>query len=155
MGIYGHHNRHQMGICGGRWIFWQHLNWNNWQISWLTLVQKLFTVSLNKSVTSYLTFSSVQFSCSVMSNSLWPHGPQHARPPCPSPTPGIYPNSCPLSQWCHPTISSSVVPSPPAFNFSQHQGLFKWVSSSHQVAKVLEFQLQHQSFQWTPRADLL
>ena len=46
-------------------------------------------------------------------------------------------------------------PSPPAFNLSQHQGLFQWVSSSHQVAKVLEFQLQHQSFQWTPRTDLL
>ena len=45
-----------------------------------------------------------------MSNSLRPHGLQHARPPCPSPTPGVYPNSCPLSQWCHPTISSSVVP---------------------------------------------
>ena len=50
--------------------------------------------------------SSVQFSCSVVSNSLWPHEPQHARPPCPSPTPGVYPNSCPLSQWYHPTISS-------------------------------------------------
>jgi len=55
-------------------------------------------------------FMSVQFSCSVVSNSLWPHEPQHARPPCPSPTPRVYPNSCPLSQWCHPTISSSVVP---------------------------------------------
>ena len=62
-------------------------------------------------------------------------------------TPGVYPNSCPLSQWFHPTISFSVVPSPPAFSLSQHQGLFQWVSSSHQVAKV-EFQLQHQSFQW-------
>ena len=51
-----------------------------------------------------------QFSHSVMSNSLQPHGLHHARPPCPSPTPGVYPNSCPLSQWCHPTISSSVVP---------------------------------------------
>ena len=50
------------------------------------------------------------FSCSVVSNSLWPHELQHARPPCPSPTPGAYSNSCPLSQWCHPTISSSVVP---------------------------------------------
>ena len=48
----------------------------------------------------------VQFSHSVMSNSLWPHGLQHPRPPCPPPTPGIYSNSCPLSQWCHPTISS-------------------------------------------------
>ena len=56
------------------------------------------------------SFSSVQFSHSVMSDSLRPYEPQHARPPCPSPTPGVYPNSCPLSQWCHPTNSSSVVP---------------------------------------------
>ena len=54
------------------------------------------------------TFS--QFSHSVVSNSLQTHGPQHARPPCPSPTPRVYPNSGPLSQWCHPTISSSVIP---------------------------------------------
>ena len=51
-----------------------------------------------------------QFSRSVMSSSLQPHELQHARPPCPSLTPGVYPNSCPLSQWCHPTISSSVIP---------------------------------------------
>ena len=55
------------------------------------------------------------------------------------------------TQPSHPSSS----PSPPAFNLSQHQGLFKWVSTSHQVAKVLEFQLQHQSSQWTPRTDLL
>ena len=55
-------------------------------------------------------FSSVQFSSSVMSDSLRPHGLQYARPPYPSPTPGVYSNSCPLSLWCHPTISSSVVP---------------------------------------------
>ena len=54
--------------------------------------------------------SSVQFSHSVLSDSLWPHDPQHARPPCPSPTPGVHPNPCPSSQWCHLTISSSVVP---------------------------------------------
>ena len=53
---------------------------------------------------------SVQFSCSVMSDSLWPHGLQHVRPPYLSPTPRVHPNSCPLSWWCHPTISSSVVP---------------------------------------------
>ena len=82
---------------------------------------------------------SVQFSCSVMSDSLQPHGLQHARPPSPSPTPRIYSNSCPLSQWCHPTISSLSSPSPPTFNLSQHQGLFQWVSSSHQVAKVWSF----------------
>ena len=54
--------------------------------------------------------SSVQFSRSVMSNSSWPHGLQHARLPCPSPSPRVYSNSCPLSRWCHPIISSSVVP---------------------------------------------
>ena len=86
---------------------------------------------------------SVQFSCSVMSNSLRPHGLQHARPPCPSPTPKVYSNSCPSSWWCHPAILSSESPSPPTFSLSQHQSLFKWVSSSHQVAKVLEFQIQH------------
>ena len=58
----------------------------------------------------FVLFSSVQFSHSVVSNSLWPHGLQHAGPPCPSPTPWVYSNSCPLSQWCHPTISSSDVP---------------------------------------------
>ena len=55
-------------------------------------------------------FSSVQLSHSVVSDSLWPHELQHARPPCPSPTPGVYPNPSPLSWWCHPTISSSVIP---------------------------------------------
>ena len=54
--------------------------------------------------------SSVQFSCSVVSNSLQPHDLQHARPPCPSPTAGVYPNSCPLSRWCHTTISYFVIP---------------------------------------------
>ena len=56
------------------------------------------------------SFRSVQFSHSVMSDTLWPHEPQHARPSCPSQTPGVYPNSCPLSRWCHPTVSSSMVP---------------------------------------------
>ena len=58
----------------------------------------------------YLSLSSVQFSHSVVSDSLWPHEPQHARSPCPSPTPGVHSNSHPSSRWCHPAISSSVVP---------------------------------------------
>ena len=58
----------------------------------------------------YTEADSVQFSHSVMSDSLQPHELQYSRPPCPSPTPRVYPNSCPLSRWCHPTISSSVVP---------------------------------------------
>ena len=57
-----------------------------------------------------MVYTSVEISHLVMSNSLRPHGLQYPRPPCPSPTPRIYPNSCPLSQWCHPTISSSVIP---------------------------------------------
>ena len=94
-----------------------------------------------------LCYTSVQFSCSVMSSPLRPHELQHARLPCSSPTPKAWSNSCSLSRWCHPTLLSSVVPFS-CLNLSQHQGLFKWVSSSHQVAKVLEHWLQHQSFQW-------
>ena len=79
---------------------------------------------------------------------MWPHRLQHARLPCPSPSPRICLNSYPLSwdaiQPSHPLLP----PSPPALNLSQHQGLFQWVSSLHQVAKVLERQLQHESFQW-------
>ena len=79
-----------------------------------------------------------------MSVSLQPHGLQHSRLSCPSPTPRVHPNPCDPIQPSHPLLSSS----PPALNLSQHQGLFQWVSYAHQVAKVLEFQLQHQSFQW-------
>ena len=87
------------------------------------------------------------FSWSVISNSCQPHGLKHTRISCLSPFPRACSNSCPLSWWCHPTISSSLIPSPPAINLSQHQGVFQRVSSSHQVAKVLEVQLQQQSFQ--------
>ena len=79
----------------------------------------------------YHQFSLVQFSCLVMSDSSQPHESQHARPPCPSPTPGVYSNPCPSSRWCHPAISSSVVPFSSYPNPSQHQGLFPWVNSSH------------------------
>ena len=65
--------------------------------------------SVNKMITAGY-FSSVQFSRSVMSDSLQPHELQHIRPPYPSPTPGVHPNPCPLCQWCHPTISSSIIP---------------------------------------------
>ena len=78
---------------------------------------------------------------SVMSNSLWHESP-HARPPCPSPTPGVHSDSRPSSQWCHQAISSSVIPfssCPQSLPFPM--SLFQWVKSSHEVAKVLEFQL--------------
>ena len=97
----------------------------------------------------------VQLSRSVVSDSLQPHGLQHARPLCPSTTPGDYSDSCALSWWCIQPFHPLASPSPPTLNLSQHQGFFKWVSSSHQVAKVLEFQLQHQSFQWIFRTDFL
>ena len=96
-----------------------------------------------------------QISHSVVSDSLRPHESQHARPPCPSPTPGVHSDSIhrvsDAIQPSHPLSS----PSPPAPNPSQHQSLFQWVNSSHEVAKVLEFQLQHHSLQRNPRADLL
>ena len=91
------------------------------------------------SFSSYLINNSVKFSHSVLSNSLKTHGLQHARPPCPSPTPRLYSNSYPLSRWCHPTISSSVVLFSSRLQSFPASGLFKWVSSLHQVAKVLSF----------------
>ena len=85
--------------------------------------------------------SSVQFSCSVMCDCFRPHESQHTRPPCPSPTPGVYRNTCPLSQWCHPAISSSVVPfsscpqSFPASRYFQMSQLFtKYWSFSFSIS---------------------
>ena len=91
------------------------------------------------------------FSHQVVSNSLWPHGLQHARLPCPS-SPEFAQGHV---HWVSDAIQHlTLSPSSAALNLSQHQGLFQWVSSSHQVAKVLELQLQHQSFQsiqgWFP-----
>ena len=83
--------------------------------------------------------------------SLRPYELQHARLPCPSLSPWVCSNTCSLSQWCHPTISFSVTPFSSFLNLSQHQGLFQWVGSWHQVAKVLEVKFQHQSFQWVFR----
>ena len=80
------------------------------------------------------------FSPLVMSNSLKRYGLQHTRLPCPSQTPRVCLNSCPLSPWCHPS-HPLLHPSPPACNLYQHQGLFQWVGFSHQVAKILELQL--------------
>ena len=101
-----------------------------------------------------LDFSqSVQFSRSVVSDSLWPHGLQHARLACPSPSP----RTCANHQVGDAIQPSHLLssPSPPALNLPQYQGLFQWVSSSHQVARVLEFQLQHQSFPRLFRTDFL
>ena len=86
--------------CFGRDILYHWATWEaNLRIEWAQMI-----------IDFLLCASSVQFSCSVMSDSLQPHESQHARPLCPSPTSGVYPNSCPLSRWCHPTIPSSVIP---------------------------------------------
>ena len=103
----------------------------------------------------YSNFSSVQFSCSVMSNSLQPHGLQHARPPCPSPTPGVHSNSCPLSWWFHPTISSSVAPFPSCSQSFPTSGSFpmSWIFASG--GRSMGASLQHQFFQWIFSVDFL
>ena len=116
-----------------------------WNISYISI----------KSTWSRLSFKYLLlFSCSIVSDTLQPHGQQHARL--------LVYHLLELAQtqvhWVgdaiqpsHPLLSSSL----PTLKLSQHQGLFKWVSSSHKVAKILEFELQSQSFQWTPRTDFI
>ena len=111
-------------------VIWQILYWI-YRLPWISLVH------------------------SVMSDSLRLHGLQHTRLPCPSPTPGDCSNSCLSSRWCHPTISSSVVPFSSFLQSFPASGLFQGVGSLHQVAKASKFQLPHQSFGWIFRTDLL
>ena len=143
------------GGCGGwnkAWgfAFWKQIDSLKFNLKetnkWMEVSLKEFTTDGQQAYEKMLMsliiqFSSVQFSRSVVSDSLRPHESQHARPPCPSPSPGVHSNSCPLSRFAiqpsHPLSS----PFPPAPNPSQHQSLFQWVNSSHEVAKVLEFQL--------------
>ena len=100
-------------------------------------------------------FYSVQFSHSVVSDSLWPHESQHARPPCPSPTPGLHSNSCPSSRWCHPAISSSVIPfssclqSLPASGSFPMSQLFAWGGQSTGVSALALF-LPKNTQDWSP-----
>ena len=127
-----------------------------WRIPWSEEPGRLQFMGVAKSRTrlSYFTFTffnSVQFSHSVVSDSLRPHESQHARPPCLSPIPGVHTNSCPLSWWCHPAISSSVVPfsscpqSLPASEFFSMSQLFAWGGQSIGVsasALVLPMNIQ-------------
>ena len=103
---------------------------------------------------------SVQFSHSVMSESLQLHGLQNAQPLCPSPTPGVYSNSCPLSWWCHPTISSSIVPFFSRFQYFPASGSFlmsQFLASGGQSIGVSASAsvFQHWIFQWILRTDFL
>ena len=128
----------------------------SWQIDRETMEAVTDFIFLGSKITAdddSLQFSSAQFICSVMSDSLRAHGLHHARPvyhQLPKLTQTLVHWASDATQPSHPLSSPS-----PAFSLSQHQGLFQWVSSSHQVAKVLEFQLQHQSFQWIFRTDFL
>ena len=115
----------------------------------------MFRSCLWEFVGTLFQFSSVQFSRSVVSNSLWPHELQHARPPCQSPTPGVHSDPCPSNQWCHPASSSSVVPfsscpqSLPAsesFPMSQH---FAWGGQSTGVSALASF-LPKKFQGWSP-----
>ena len=119
------------------------------------LVIVTWLLSHTKTLSSSDVSVSVQFSHSVMSNSFWPHEPQHARPPCPSPTAGVHPNPCPSSQWCHPAISYSVVPfsscpqTLPASGSFPISQLFTWSGQSIGVsasASVLPMNIQD----WSP-----
>ena len=102
-----------------------------------------------------IQFISVQFSRSVVSDSLWPHESQHARPPCPSPSPGVHSDSRPLSQWCHPAISSSVIPfsscpqSLPASELFPVSQLFAWGGQSTGASGLASF-LPKKSQGWSP-----
>ena len=98
---------------------------------------------------------SVQFSYSVVSDSLQPHEPQHARPASPSPTPGVYTNPCPSSQWCHPIISSSVIPFSSCPQSFPAAGSFPMSQFFRSSGQSIEFQRQHQSFQWIFRTYFL
>ena len=103
----------------------------------------------------FQTPSSVQFTCTVMPDSSWPHESQHARPPCPSPIPGDHSDSLPSSQWCHPAISSSVVPfsswpqSLPASESFPMSKLFSWGGQSTGVSALASF-LPKKSQGWSP-----
>ena len=117
-------------------------------------MEKLYTLSKNKT-RSWLWLRSVQFSCSVMSSSLRPHELQHTRPPCPSPTPGVHSDSRPSSQWCHPAISSSVIPfssCPQSLSASESfpmSQLFAWGGQSTGVSALASF-LPKKFQGWSP-----
>ena len=119
------------------------------------LVTNITALLRKKAKVSFYYISLLSFNQSVMSDSFWFHGLQHIRLPCLSPYNKACLNSCPLSWWCHPTISSSVVPFSSCLQSFSASVSFLRSQPSHQVAKVLELQLWHQSLQWIFRIDFL
>ena len=123
--------------------------------NWSNLAHTHMHATMWQTLWEALQFSSVQFSHSVVSDSLWPHESQHDRPPCPSPSPGVHSDSRPLSQWCHPAISSSVIPfsscpqSLPASESFPISQLFTWGGQSTGVSALASF-LPKNSQGWSP-----
>ena len=151
----------RMGEPGGLLSMGLHRVRQDWSDLEVYPITPTFKLWCGKQIFSFLFFFdhsnkwyiSVQFSCSVVSDSLWTHGLQQARPPCPSPTPRDYSNS--LSWWCHLTISFSVMPFSSRFQSFLDQVIFTCVSYLYQGAKVLEFQLCHKPFQLIFMTDFL
>ena len=131
------HERHRTFIEGN----WSYKSWHK---------RNFHTI-----LSSRLNFNSVQFSHSLVSNTLWPNGSQHARPPCSSPTPGVHSDSRPASQWCHPAISSSVIPfsswpqSLPASEYFPMNQFFAWGGQSTGAWALASF-LPKKSKGWSP-----
>ena len=122
---------------------------------WMNVETSQYAGNINKYKFIYANFSSVQLSHSVVSDSLWPHESEYARPPCPSLTPGVHWDSRPSSQWCHPAMSSSVVPSsscpqslPASESFPMSQ-LFAWGGQSTGVSASASFPPK-KSLGWSP-----
>ena len=128
-------------------------SWSRYQtcVAWVSCISRRILYHLG----SQHRGLSVQFSSSVMSDSLRPHGLQHTRLLYPSPTPRAWSNSCPSSRWCHSAISSSVVPFSSCLQSFPASRSFQMSQLFTSGGQVLEFQLQHQSYRWTPRTDLL
>ena len=122
---------------------------------WNSLLMKVKDESEKADLKLNIKKAKIMASGPISSDSLRPYGLQHPRPPYPSPTPGVYSNSCPLNWWCHPNISSSVTPFSSRLQSFPASGSFPRSQFFTSGAKVLEFQLQHQSFQWIFRTDFL
>ena len=142
-------------LSGLTWVRWLGDKKKAWLCQYFTSLTLVTLTEEFLKIMILLQYSSVQFSRSVVSNSFRPHEPQHSSPPCLSPTPGVHPNPCPLSRWCHPTISSSVIPLSSCPQSFPASGSFQMSQFFASGAKVLEYQLKHQSFQWIIRTDIL
>ena len=143
------------GELGGLPSMGSHRVGHNWSDLAATAKYNLFFQVSNSPAHLMFNTGSVQFSGSVVSDSLQPHGLQHTRPPSPSPIPWVYSNSCPSSRWCHPIISSSVIPFSSCLQIFPASRYFLKSVFRIRWPNYWEFQLQHQSFQWIFRTDFL